>query len=57
MFGREFHVEDVLLLWDAIFAYGQQFILVEYICIAMLLYIRDERLSFFFFFFSFPKEN
>jgi len=45
LFGREFHLDDVLIIWDAIFAYGKQLILVDYICLAMLLYIRDQLLQ------------
>eukprot|EP01136_Pigoraptor_vietnamica_P003900 Opistho-1_new@33724 len=40
LFGREFHLVDVLVLWDAIFADGSQFEIVDYICPAMLSYIR-----------------
>ena len=41
MFGREFPMQDLLVLWDAIFADGIGFDLVDYIFVAMLLYIRD----------------
>jgi hypothetical protein len=43
LLGREFHLEDVLRLWDAIFAYGQGLALVDYIIVAMLVYIRESR--------------
>jgi len=45
LFGREFHLDDVLTLWDALFAHGKQLELVEYICLAMLLYVRDQLLQ------------
>lgn len=41
LLGREFHLEDVLRLWDAIFAYGQGLVLVDYIIVAMLMFIRE----------------
>ncbi len=43
LFGREFPMQDLLVLWDAIFADGISFDLVDYIFTAMLLYIRDLR--------------
>jgi hypothetical protein len=46
LLGREFHLEDVLRLWDAIFAYGQGLTLVDYIIVAMLMYIRESRTCF-----------
>ncbi|EDV27648.1 uncharacterized protein TRIADDRAFT_53568 [Trichoplax adhaerens] len=41
MFGREFPMDDVLVLWDAIFADGKPFSLVDYVYVAMLTYIRN----------------
>lgn len=41
LFGREFPLQDLLVLWDALFADGLGLGLVDYIFIAMLLYIRD----------------
>ncbi|RUS75946.1 hypothetical protein EGW08_016292 [Elysia chlorotica] len=41
LFGREFPMQDLLMLWDAIFGDGIGFDLVDYIFVAMLLYIRD----------------
>ena len=41
LFGREFPMQDLLVLWDAIFADGIAFDLVDYMFVAMLLYIRD----------------
>ena len=34
-------MQDLLMLWDAIFADGIGFDLVDYIFVAMMLYIRD----------------
>ncbi|KAL9641970.1 hypothetical protein ABK040_004027 [Willaertia magna] len=54
LFGREFHIDDVLILWDAIFADSGGFnsfetcdflSLVEHIAISMLHYIRSHLLS------------
>ncbi|XP_074652500.1 TBC1 domain family member 5-like isoform X5 [Tubulanus polymorphus] len=45
LFGREFPMQDLLVIWDAIFADGISFDLVDYIFVAMLLYIRDILLS------------
>ncbi|KAL4228737.1 TBC1 domain [Mactra antiquata] len=45
LFGREFPMQDLLVLWDAIFADGIGFDLVDYIFVAMLLYLRDHLLS------------
>lgn len=41
LFGREFPMQDLLMLWDAIFADSIGFDLVDYIFVAMMLYIRD----------------
>lgn len=43
LFGREFHLEDVLVIWDALFAYGKRLALVDYVSLAMLTYIRSQR--------------
>jgi hypothetical protein len=40
LFGREFPLQDLLVLWDAIFAEGENFELVNYIVVAMLIAIR-----------------
>uniref|UniRef100_A0A8C4QIJ7 TBC1 domain family member 5 n=1 Tax=Eptatretus burgeri TaxID=7764 RepID=A0A8C4QIJ7_EPTBU len=45
LFGREFPVQDLLALWDAIFADGRSLSLVDYIFVAMLQHIRDALLS------------
>ncbi|XP_028674028.1 TBC1 domain family member 5 isoform X2 [Erpetoichthys calabaricus] len=41
LFGREFPLQDLLILWDALFADSITLDLVDYIFVAMLLYIRD----------------
>nr|CAD7588099.1 unnamed protein product [Timema genevievae] len=45
LFGREFPLQDLLVLWDAIFAEGQKFELVNYIVVAMLIAIRFQLLE------------
>lgn len=42
LFGREFQLQDLLVLWDAIFAEGKQFELTNYIVVAMLVRIRQK---------------
>lgn len=42
LFGREFAMLDLLLLWDAIFAIDNHFELTRYIVVAMLISIREE---------------
>ncbi|XP_053695648.1 TBC1 domain family member 5 [Sabethes cyaneus] len=42
LFGREFSLQDLLLLWDAIFGEGDELSLVNYIVVAMLIRIRDK---------------
>ncbi|KAF8418799.1 rab-GTPase-TBC domain-containing protein [Tirmania nivea] len=46
LFGREFPFEQLLILWDSLFAEDPDFNLVDYICVAMLLRIRWELLEF-----------
>ncbi|XP_073984520.1 TBC1 domain family member 5 isoform X4 [Rhodnius prolixus] len=41
LFGREFPLQDLLVLWDAIFADNKSFDLVNYIVVAMLVAIRN----------------
>ena len=43
LFGREFTMQDLLVLWDALFADGVSFDLLDYVFLAMLLYLRDAR--------------
>lgn len=40
LFGREFPFDDVLEMWDLLFAHGLRSDLVDFTCIAMLLRIR-----------------
>lgn len=45
MFGREFPLQDLLVLWDAIFAEaegGSCFELVNFVVVAMLIAIRHQ---------------
>eukprot|EP01116_Phalansterium_solitarium_P022128 TRINITY_DN7193_c0_g1_i1.p1 TRINITY_DN7193_c0_g1~~TRINITY_DN7193_c0_g1_i1.p1 ORF type:complete len:614 (+),score=159.05 TRINITY_DN7193_c0_g1_i1:232-2073(+) len=42
LFGREFHLEDLLPIWDAIFAYSPDLSLIDHICVAMMVYIREQ---------------
>ncbi|XP_068189309.1 TBC1 domain family member 5 isoform X2 [Antennarius striatus] len=41
LFGREFPLQDLLVVWDALFADSITLDLVDYIFVSMLLYIRD----------------
>lgn len=43
LFGREFPFDDVLMMWDLLFAHGIRSDLVDFTCIAMLLRIRWQR--------------
>ncbi|XP_010021900.1 PREDICTED: TBC1 domain family member 5, partial [Nestor notabilis] len=45
LFGREFPLQDLLVIWDALFADSITLNLVDYIFVAMLLYIRDALIS------------
>ncbi|GLA38724.1 hypothetical protein AnigIFM63309_006032 [Aspergillus niger] len=40
LFGREFAFQDVLLIWDRLFAEGLRAELIDFVCVAMLLRIR-----------------
>lgn len=42
LFGREFVLQDLLVLWDSIFADSSELELVDYVYIAMLHHIRDK---------------
>lgn len=46
LFGREFPLQDLLVVWDALFADSITLDLVDYVFVAMLLYIRDARTLF-----------
>lgn len=41
LFGREFPLPSVLELWDALFADGPSLGLIDYVCVAMLMHIRE----------------
>eukprot|EP00771_Trimastix_marina_P001839 gnl/Trimastix_PCT/2944.p1 GENE.gnl/Trimastix_PCT/2944~~gnl/Trimastix_PCT/2944.p1 ORF type:complete len:729 (-),score=222.48 gnl/Trimastix_PCT/2944:104-2290(-) len=45
LFGREFHLLDAMVLWDGLFADSPTLELIDYTCLAMLAYIRDDLLS------------
>ncbi|XP_053117494.1 TBC1 domain family member 5 isoform X2 [Hemicordylus capensis] len=45
LFGREFPLQDLLVVWDALFADSITLNLVDYVFLAMLLYIRDALIS------------
>lgn len=45
LFGREFPFDEVLMMWDLLFAHGLRSDLVDFTCIAMMLRIRWERQS------------
>jgi hypothetical protein len=42
LFSREFPMDDVLILWDGIFAEGNNLELVDWIALVMLIHIRDK---------------
>ncbi|ELP84326.1 hypothetical protein EIN_066110 [Entamoeba invadens IP1] len=42
VFTREFHINDVVEVWDAIFAYGEHLKLIEGMFLAMLIYLRND---------------
>lgn len=45
LFGREFHFEDVITIWDALLAYDVELTLVDYISVTMLMFIRESILG------------
>ncbi|KAL2833209.1 rab-GTPase-TBC domain-containing protein [Aspergillus pseudoustus] len=45
LFGREFPFQDMLVIWDLLFAEGLRSELVDFICVAMLLRVRWQLLS------------
>nr|XP_048310885.1 TBC1 domain family member 5 isoform X2 [Myodes glareolus] len=45
LFGREFPLQDLLVVWDALFADSLSLSLVDYVFLAMLLCIRDALIS------------
>lgn len=45
LFGREFHLEDTITVWDAVFAFDQNFGFIDHMAAAMLIFIRSQLLS------------
>ncbi|KAL4775633.1 rab-GTPase-TBC domain-containing protein [Aspergillus nidulans var. acristatus] len=45
LFGREFPFQDMLAIWDLLFAEGLRSELIDFVCVAMLLRVRWELLS------------
>lgn len=43
LFGREFPLDDVLALWDLLFAEDPSLELIDLVCVSMLLRIREQR--------------
>jgi TBC1 domain family protein 5 len=42
LFGREFDIYELLKLWDAIFAQDPTLKIAEYVCLVILLHMRDQ---------------
>jgi TBC1 domain family member 5 len=45
LFSREFHLEDTLVIWDSLFCAGPDLPLLDYMAIAMLMFIRRDMLE------------
>ncbi|KAJ0420054.1 rab-GTPase-TBC domain-containing protein [Aspergillus carlsbadensis] len=45
LFGREFPFQEMLVIWDLLFAEGLRLELIDFICVAMLLRVRWQLLS------------
>lgn len=45
IFTREFGLDDAISIWDGLFASGRSLALIDYVCIAMLLRIRNQLLA------------
>lgn len=45
LFGREFHLEDTVTVWDSIFAFDDRFGFIDQLAVAMLIFIRSQLLS------------
>lgn len=41
LMGREFELDDLLQLWDALFAHSADLKLVDYLAVAMLIFMRS----------------
>ena len=44
LFTREFSMEDAMVLWDGMFAVDPSFTLAQWVCVAMLVRIRNKRM-------------
>ena len=45
LFTREFSMDDAMILWDGLFACDPSFELAPWICVSMLIRIRNKRES------------
>jgi len=45
VFTREFHIDDVMIIWDAVLADSSTMRLVDYIAVSMLLYVKANVLA------------
>lgn len=45
LFGREFHLEDTVTVWDSVFAFDDHFGFIDHMAVAMLIFIRSQLLS------------
>ncbi|KAL2819349.1 rab-GTPase-TBC domain-containing protein [Aspergillus cavernicola] len=45
LFGREFPFQDMLMIWDLLFAEGLRLELIDFVCVAMLLRVRWQLLN------------
>ena len=43
LFTREFSLPDAMIIWDGLFSTEQPFELVPWVCVAMLIRIRNNR--------------
>lgn len=43
IFTREFNMHDAMMMWDGLFAVDPSFELAPWICVAMLMRIRNQR--------------
>lgn len=43
LFTREFDMHDAMVLWDGLFACDPTFDLAQWVCVAMLMRIRNKR--------------
>ena len=40
LFSREFQIDNVYILWDAVFAFSENFSLIDTICVSMIEFVR-----------------